>query len=43
MKYKAIIFDMDGTIIDTEQIWKEATKQLLKNRGIEYTVDIEAD
>lgn len=43
MKYKAIIFDMDGTIIDTEQIWKEATKQLLKNRGIEYTPEMEAE
>ena len=41
MKYKAIIFDMDGTIIDTEQIWKEATRQLLKNRGIEYTKEME--
>jgi len=43
MKYKAIIFDMDGTIIDTEQIWKEATRQLLKNRGIEYTLEMEAE
>lgn len=43
MKYKAIIFDMDGTIIDTEQIWKEATKLLLKNRGIEYTLEMEAE
>lgn len=43
MKYKAIIFDMDGTIIDTEQIWKEATRQLLKNRGIEYSKEHEAE
>ncbi len=43
MKYKAIIFDMDGTIIDTELIWKEATRQLLKNRGIDYTPEMEAE
>jgi beta-phosphoglucomutase len=35
MKYKAIIFDMDGTIIDTEQIWHTASKQLLLKRGVQ--------
>ena len=29
MKYKAILFDLDGTIINTEQFWKEATLQLM--------------
>lgn len=43
MKYKAIIFDMDGTIVDTEGIWKQATRQVLKNRGIEYTKEHEAE
>ncbi len=33
MKYKAIIFDMDGTIITTETIWEQATKYLLKTKG----------
>ncbi len=33
MKYKAIIFDMDGTIITTETIWEQATKHLLKTKG----------
>ncbi|MBP7854392.1 HAD family phosphatase [Candidatus Babeliales bacterium] len=33
MKYKAIIFDMDGTIITTESIWDQATKDMLKQRG----------
>lgn len=30
MKYKAFIFDMDGTIIATEPIWQKASKHLLK-------------
>jgi len=34
-KIKAIIFDMDGTIIDTEHIWGQATVTILRNRGIE--------
>ncbi len=34
MHYQAIIFDMDGTIIDTEHIWKKATADLLISRGI---------
>jgi beta-phosphoglucomutase-like phosphatase (HAD superfamily) len=29
MKYKAIIFDMDGTITNTEKIWKAATEHIL--------------
>jgi len=33
MKYKAIIFDMDGTIISTEPIWEQASKQLLKKHA----------
>lgn len=33
MKYKAIIFDMDGTIITTETAWAQASKHLLKTKG----------
>ena len=36
MNYKAIIFDMDGTIVDTENIWRQATVNLITSRGIEY-------
>ena len=34
MKYKAIIFDLDGTIIDTETIWDQASRQLIDRRSI---------
>jgi beta-phosphoglucomutase-like phosphatase (HAD superfamily) len=43
MKYKAIIFDMDGTIIDTEHIWKEASKQLIASKNICLTAEQEND
>lgn len=34
MNFKAIIFDMDGTIIDTNHIWKRATCDIIESRGI---------
>lgn len=34
MKYKAIIFDLDGTIIDTEIIWDQASRQIISRRSI---------
>lgn len=37
MKYKAIIFDMDGTIVDTNNIWVQATDHVLSSRGITLT------
>lgn len=33
MKFKAIIFDMDGTIVDTNHIWKRATEILIEKKG----------
>jgi HAD superfamily hydrolase (TIGR01509 family) len=44
MKYKAIIFDMDGTIIDTEHIWEHATHTMIKKYStIHMTPDIERE
>lgn len=36
-RFKAIIFDMDGTIIDTSHIWCQATRQLIVSCGIELS------
>ncbi len=33
MAFKAIIFDMDGTIVDTTAVWSNATTELLRTRA----------
>jgi HAD superfamily hydrolase (TIGR01509 family) len=33
MNYHAIIFDLDGTIIDTEPAWQQATHHIIERRG----------
>ncbi len=43
MKFKAIIFDMDGTIIDTEHIWNRATRELIRNRGVVITPELDQE
>lgn len=40
---KAIIFDMDGVLVDSEPVHFEATRQMLQARGINYTPDMEGD
>lgn len=38
---KAVIFDMDGTIIDSMWVWKEVDVDFLKKRGIELPEDLQ--
>ncbi len=40
MNFKAIIFDMDGTIVETEHLWRLATQRLIERRGVEYTPEL---
>lgn len=35
MKYQAIIFDMDGTIINSEPVWHKTTQKLIQEYGNE--------
>lgn len=42
MNYKAIVFDLDGTIIDTSNIWSQATRDLLKRKGVVLTPELES-
>ena len=36
-KLEAVLFDMDGVIVDSEPLWSEAEKQLLARRNLRYS------
>lgn len=42
MKFKAVIFDLDGTLADTESHWMEREKKLFAELGIERTPELVA-
>ena len=39
MKFSAYIFDLDGTLIDSEVLWVESTQLLLAERGIQVSLE----
>lgn len=39
MPYKAIIFDLEGTIIDTEPVWDDCAVEFLRRHGHVYNRD----
>lgn len=40
--FKAVIFDMDGLLVDSEIVWHVAEKELFEDRGIAYTPEVRA-
>lgn len=37
---QAVIFDMDGTLIDSEPMWKQAERQIFSSVGVEVTDEL---
>jgi len=40
MEYKAIIFDMDGTLVDSEPVWHEVEIELIESCGYAYSDEV---
>ncbi len=40
MQYQAIIFDLDGTLIDSMQLWRQVDVEFLSKRGIAVPDDL---
>lgn len=38
-RYEAVIFDLDGTLIDSPKLWESAYRSVLHPLGIEFTPD----
>ena len=38
--YKAILWDNDGVLVDTERWYYEATKRVMKEEGFNLTLDV---
>ena len=40
MAFKAIIFDMDGLLVDSEPVWHEVETELIESNGYSYSDDL---
>jgi HAD superfamily hydrolase (TIGR01509 family) len=36
-RYKAVVFDMDGLLLDTERLWRDAEEELFTRHGITFS------
>lgn len=39
-QFKGIIFDMDGTLVDSEGVWEKAEAEMFAARGMDYTDEV---
>lgn len=37
-RFRAVVFDMDGLLLDTEVLWQRAEAELFRRHGAEYTI-----
>lgn len=39
-QFAAIIFDMDGTLVDSEVVWEAVEAEMMRQRGVEYNDEV---